>query len=87
MKFYDIFNIVVYVVVVVVDLGVWMVNVYVFGGVCMMIVVCEVLVLFGKDVLFLIVVIVLISMEVSDLVDFGMILLFVDYVECLVVLM
>lgn len=32
-KFYDIFNIIVCVVVVVVELGVWMVNVYVFGGV------------------------------------------------------
>lgn len=86
MKFYDIFNIVAYVVVVVVDLGVWMVNVYVFGGARMMIVAREVLVSFGKDVSFLIVVIVLISMEVSDLVDFGMILLFVDYVERLAVL-
>lgn len=37
LKFYDILNIVVKVVIVVVKMGVWMVNVYVFGGVEMMI--------------------------------------------------
>lgn len=43
-KFYDILNMVVKVCKVVVELGVWMVNVYVFGGVFMMKVVKEVIV-------------------------------------------
>lgn len=66
-KFYDILNICLKVVKVVVEFGVWMVNVYVSGGEWMMVVLCEILELYGKECLLLIGVIVLISMEFVDL--------------------
>lgn len=73
------------VVVVVVDLGVWMVNVYVFGGEKMMIVCWECFEFFGVDCLLLIVVIVFISMFVEDLVGIGIIDFFEVQVLCLVI--
>lgn len=71
LKFYDILNIMVMVVKVVVEMGVWMVNVYCFGGLCMMVVCCEMLEVFSGFRLLFIGVIVLISMECEDLVGIG----------------